>query len=62
MWEMSTVDFEASCSISRKGQEPEPYLGGAPTKLIGFIHHLEDSDVVNFRIECRNLKEATSEV
>ena len=61
MWEMTSLDYEASFCIQKKGQDPEPYKKCSPTTLSDFVAHLEDQGKINFRIECHNLKEVTKE-
>jgi hypothetical protein len=61
MWDMASLDYEASFSIQKKGQDLEPYKQFSPATLSDFVAHLEDQGKINFRIECHNLKEVTKD-
>jgi hypothetical protein len=61
IWEMASLDYEASFSTQKKGQDPEPYNKFSPAPLSDFVAHLEDQGAINFCIACHNLKEITTE-
>jgi hypothetical protein len=58
---MASLDYEASFSTQKKGQDPEPYNKFSPATLSDFVAHLEDQGAINFCIACHNLKEITTE-